>query len=477
MKGVPAILVATPFLVLIGLLVPDPVIRAQQEDPFPHAEHQGLFPLCTGCHGGIPAGNRSDWYPEPESCAGCHDGVERERVTWRGPTDPADNVEFDHVVHEEERARAGDPPGPCASCHIESGGGRMEVTDDIQLETCWSCHAHETEEHYAPDALCETCHVPLASTGFGRERIEALPEPASHDVGDFILEGHGALAPRGPDACATCHTREKCTSCHVSPDLTEIQAIPEAPPAMELPAMTADYPEPASHLSDEWLEGHQQDAAVAECSTCHTKTDCRACHVASLPEVVADLPTREQVRAPGVMLESRSPDSHESFFFMQAHPVLASADQGSCRTCHVDRFCVNCHEAAVGGGYHPPNFMMRHAADAYGRDSECANCHQQAAFCRECHTDLGLAGQRRATAGYHDAALFWLLRHGQAARQNLESCSSCHRQVDCTRCHSVLGAFKVSPHRPDFDADRAWARSPRTCLACHVGNPTGGTVP
>lgn len=277
--------------------------------------------------------------------------------------------------------------------------------------------------------------------------------------------------------CATCHTRRRCVSCHVDTNVAEIAQIPTAPATMELPAMAATYPEPASHVDDGWLEGHQREASVGACATCHTSNDCRTCHVSAVPDIVAGLPSRESVVAPGVMLESRSPDSHSSLFFMQAHPVLASADQATCQTCHLERFCVECHEADVGGGYHPPNFMTRHSGDAYGRDSECANCHEPRVFCRQCHADLGLSGLRRAAAGYHDGTPIWLLQHGQAARQNLESCSSCHRQVDCTRCHSVLGAFKVSPHSPGFDAERAWAQSPRTCLACHVGDPTNGNVP
>jgi hypothetical protein len=467
---------------LLGLalgagLLPDPRVRAAQEDPFPHAEHQGLFPLCTGCHAGIPSGDATDWYPEPEACAGCHDGVDRDVVSWNGPSDRIDNVDFDHAEHEEERAREGDPAGECADCHIEPGGGRMEVSPEIQVGTCWSCHAHETEEHYDVDASCESCHVPLASTAFGGARIAALPKPSSHEVADFVLEAHGELAPGRTGLCATCHTRDRCVSCHVDTSLPEIQALPPAPATMELPTMTASYPEPPSHLDVLWLEAHQLEASVGECSTCHTANDCRTCHVSPVPDLVARLPTRESVVAPGVMLESVSPDSHASLFFMQAHSVLASADQASCQTCHVDRFCVECHDAEVGGGYHPPNFMIRHSGDAYGRDYECSNCHEPRVFCRECHADLGLAGLRSAAAGYHDGTPIWLLQHGQAARQNVESCASCHRQVDCTRCHSVIGAFKVSPHTSGFDAERAWTQSPRTCLACHVGNPLNGSVP
>lgn len=449
----------------------------QQEGPFPHAEHQGLFPLCAGCHEGIPSGDRGDWYPEPSSCAGCHDGVEREEVAWDGPTERVDNVDFDHPEHARELTAAGDTARVCASCHIPPGGGRMEVADDLQLEACWGCHAHETEDHYDVDASCETCHVPLASTSFDLPRIEALPTPSSHDVDDFVLDVHGSLAPGRTDVCATCHTRERCVSCHVDSGVEEIEALPEAPPGMRLPDAEAEYPEPASHEDAGWLELHQRDAAVGACSTCHTSNDCRVCHVSSVPDLVAALPTRENVTAPGVMLESRSPDSHASLFFMQAHSVLASADQATCQTCHVERFCVACHEAEVGGGYHPVDFMVRHAGDAYGRDSECATCHQSRVFCRACHVDLGLAGRRQVARGYHDASPLWLLQHGQAARQNLESCASCHRQVDCTRCHSTIGAFQVSPHTSDFDAERAWNRSARTCLACHIGNPLTGNEP
>ena len=452
-------------------------VGASQEDAFPHAEHQGLFPLCIGCHEGIPSGDRSDWYPEPAGCVGCHDGVDREEVSWTGPSDRIHNVLFDHAEHEAELAEVDDSSPECAACHIEPGGGRMEVAVDIQVGTCWGCHAHETEEHYDVDASCETCHVPLASTGFATARIEALPRPPSHEAEDFVLEGHGDLAPGRTGLCATCHTRERCVSCHVDTDVEEIAALPSAPSSMVLPPTEASYPEPVSHTDSRWLEVHGPEAAVGECSTCHTTDDCRSCHVSEVPDVVASLPRRADVVAPGATIEPGGPDSHTSLFFMQAHSALAAADQRGCETCHVQQFCVDCHDAEVGGGYHPPNFMVRHSGDAYGRDSECSNCHEPQAFCQACHVDIGLSGSRTVAAGYHDGSPVWLLQHGQAARQNLESCASCHRQVDCTRCHSTLGAFKVSPHTSSFDAERAWLQSPRTCLACHVGNPTGGDGP
>ena len=72
---------------------------AHQEDPCPHADHQGLFPVCTGCHAGISTDRTDDDYPRSSQCVGCHDGQEEERVTWTGPSEQASNVVFEHSSH------------------------------------------------------------------------------------------------------------------------------------------------------------------------------------------------------------------------------------------------------------------------------------------------------------------------------------------------------------------------------------------
>jgi hypothetical protein len=126
-------------------------------------------------------------------------------------------------------------------------------------------------------------------------------------------------------------------------------------------------------------------------------------------------------------------------------------------------------------GFHPPNFVLRHAAAGYGRRLECATCHNTQLFCRDCHRNsAGLGSTGRLGPRYHDAEPIWLLRHGQAARQTLETCTSCHTQRDCMQCHSTLGAFRVSPHGPGFDARGAQRANPQICRACHVGDPLGG---
>jgi hypothetical protein len=121
--------------------------------------------------------------------------------------------------------------------------------------------------------------------------------------------------------------------------------------------------------------------------------------------------------------------------------------------------------------------MARHSAEAYGRRLECSNCHDSRVFCADCHASAGMSPARtggRLGRGFHDAEPLWLLRHGQAARQGLESCASCHEQSQCMQCHSALGAFKVSPHGPDFDPRRAQKRNAAICLVCHLTDPLTG---
>jgi hypothetical protein len=71
---------------------------------------------------------------------------------------------------------------------------------------------------------------------------------------------------------------------------------------------------------------------------------------------------------------------------------------------------------------------------------------------------------------YHDRQPLWLNQHGQAARQEMQTCASCHQQRDCTRCHSDVG-LRVNPHGPGFDAARMAKRNRQMCLTCHLKDP------
>jgi hypothetical protein len=76
--------------------------------------------------------------------------------------------------------------------------------------------------------------------------------------------------------------------------------------------------------------------------------------------------------------------------------------------------------------------------------------------------------------GYHDANAAFILNHGVAARQNIESCISCHSERDCLTCHSAQSGRHFNPHGPGFDPERLRRRNPQTCAACHGRSIPGG---
>ena len=473
-------------LVVLGALGLVVVLRGDVAAPFPHEEHAGLFPLCIGCPEGVPTGDVATFYPEPGLCVGCHDGEELDSVRWTPPeADEPEPIRFTHPDHAAEVAAEGDTPLQCQECHTLDGTVRMAVVGEQVTARCFSCHGHPAESHYV-DAECATCHPPAGENGLtmGAAWLAGLPYPADHASGAFLPELHGELAAAEPARCATCHTQERCASCHVDAgDRPEIAAVPGAPPSLELARYAAHYTAPPSHQAPGFSEDHGEIAATQSCSTCHTREDCAACHTGRVPEAMASLPSSGVVLAPGVLLERRVPESHTSAGFLIDHGPIAAAAPSSCTTCHTRSMCSDCHDAAAvpvtmptglaGPQFHPANYMARHSAEAYGRRLECASCHDVAAFCRDCHAEAGFQATGRLGPGFHDAEPLWLLRHGQAARQGLESCASCHQQRDCLQCHSTVGAFQVNPHGSGFDPERARARNPAICFVCHVTVPGG----
>ncbi len=481
MKRGLALAAAVVVVATLGVVI---TARSAPEPEFPHEEHAGLFPLCIGCHEGVPEGDLAAFYPEAELCARCHDGVEMDPVRWQPPeVGEPDAIQFTHPAHIAAIEREGDAPLRCQACHVPEGGQPMQIERVLVLEQCFSCHGHPAEQHLV-DAPCATCHAPAAETELGGEWIASLPYPADHVRGDFLTELHGTLAEAGTARCATCHTQERCTSCHVDADaVPAIAELPRAPASLELPRFAAHYFAPPSHEATGFLDNHGELAGMESCSTCHTRNDCAACHTVSLPAMAAALPAAAEVRAPGVLLEPKVPTSHQLASFSMEHGAQAAADPSSCTSCHTRTECSDCHEAAsvqaalpaalAGPTFHPPNYLARHSAEAWGRQLECSSCHETAAFCRGCHQQAGMGSTGALGRGYHDAEPNWLLRHGRPARHALESCASCHQQSDCIQCHSVLGAFKISPHGSDFDPQRAYEKNPAICFACHVDDPIG----
>lgn len=450
------------------------VARALQ-GRFDHWEHRALFPSCVGCHAGAEDSSRSLW-PQTSDCTVCHDGTVEETVEWKAPVAPRpSNLRFTHWSHAQEviQAHGADSTLRCGACHAERGADPMRVQPAV-VQSCLDCHGIEAAHLDAPDSTCAACHVPLVqAVRLSRTRVADFPAPESHRDPMFGSKGHGKAAgvEGAPIAasCATCHARDFCTECHVNaPEVPVIQALSPDPRSL---AHKAKLEAPPDHADPEFMRRHggQARSEAVKCAVCHTQESCSACHTAS-PASVQAIPTAGPGRGRGATIRRERPTSH-GLDFSELHAEPAASRPQSCSTCHARPECLSCHRpdaADPSPGYHPTGFLVSHPAAAYTRESSCGDCHNQGQFCTNCHLNAGLvsAGRLRG-AGYHDAKQFFLLNHGQAARQSLESCASCHSERDCLTCHSATGGRRFNPHGPGFDPGTLRQKNPSMCTACH----------
>ncbi len=460
-------------------------LAAQKPDRFDHPEHAKVFPTCTACHAGATDGGMA-LLPTGKGCVACHDGTIERRVNWTAPAPEGSNLRFTHTEHRLEVAeKAGrDSTVACQACHAPAGSAWMTVQPAV-VEQCLSCHGVRTTHLAAPDTACATCHLTLAqATTLTSAEVKSFPAPPSHDAPGFMgAGGHGAQAKLGTGpttyqvapSCATCHAQDFCITCHVNaPETPTIQALAPDPRSLAIPVtLTA----PATHQQANFVTTHGKPAQknTAACQTCHTQESCVACHIAP-PKPVTTLYASGPGRGEGAVVVRSRPASHMADF-SAIHSPVANSNPQSCQGCHARPQCLDCHRGTPERTpqYHPQTFLERHPAAAYSRETNCSDCHNPGAFCQNCHAQAGLGSPKGPlAAGYHDAYKGFLLNHGQAARQSLETCTSCHVEKDCLNCHSALYGRGFNPHGPGFDADQLREKNPQMCTVCHGSRVPGG---
>lgn len=463
---------------LPGLLFGGLVAAAQRgAGGFPHAVHERLFPVCEGCHSGIVSGVASEVYPQPADCLLCHDGVRAQPVQWQARAARPSNLRFSHARHLSATASAGQLAS-CTSCHAAGQApSRMEV-DAAAPALCLRCHAHAADDHLAPALDCSRCHVPLtAAPDIPAARVFRFPRPDWHDATGF-LSAHGPAAAAGA-SCAICHARETCERCHANAgSVPAIAALAPDARVAELEAgRSPEYPLPATHADRLWAVAHGGNAraAAGSCANCHTRPSCTACHRGGdgvAAALIGTLPPAAADGAPGVGPAPITRTVHAADIKLR-HGSLAATGRLECAQCHSNHECAACHAGSESRSFHAPNFGQRHATDVFAGSGDCQSCHNTETFCRDCHASSGVASGRGMNAAFHTGQPMWVLSHGQAARQGLEACASCHRQQDCVQCHSAAGGWGVNPHGRSFAASRTAARNGASCRLCHLSQPGG----
>lgn len=171
---------------------------------------------CSNCHA-------------RESCIGCHRAEERVQPVAELPRRvrggargvdlsgirPPDHAP-DHLLRHRVPAGGDDAscsrchaPAFCASCHDAAGSPRFHGSDFVQRHAqsaytrendCATCHQTE--------AFCRNCH---RTTG---ESSTSAPFGRFHDAQPMWVFGHGAVARRAIESCASCHAQNDCIRCH-----------------------------------------------------------------------------------------------------------------------------------------------------------------------------------------------------------------------------------------------------------------------
>ncbi len=270
------------------------------------------------------------------------------------------------------------------------------------------------------------------------------------------------------DECSSCHDvedDEECGMCH------RVADEPEAPVDVER-GVSFDH---AGHLnrdlqcdkchtkiSQSETTGDHNFPAMVVCMSCHdgsqASKDCNLCHGNDV--TLADLhPTG----------------------WNNDHSSKAIGDQKYCYGCHTrESFCINCHQGDnLTGQAHDLNFEFTHGLQAKGKTFDCAGCHDLTLFCNDCHLRENRMPLEHSTAA-------WSIRHGEAARNDIENCAACHDAADptCARigCHTdfdgQINGQDNPIHDPDpsvFDSEGSWHEERSSfCFGCHTDTRQAG---
>jgi hypothetical protein len=260
--------------------------------------------------------------------------------------------------------------------------------DGMKLQ-CTFCHATVRTADMPtmpPPEICAPCHDELDRGVPPERRIAAFYEPggryrraAPKALAADVVYSHRDHVGTAKLDCAECHAQV------IAADHIVLDDVNRKPDCMQCHADRGfDNNDcsrchrqidrswrPHSHAQS-WADNHgeivrrSEQANEHRCSLCHDQaTSCQACH------------------------QTRLPRSHDDFFRLRGHGMLAALDRSRCYTCHRTDSCEQCHTEtrplSHRGGFGAP--QHRH----------CTNCHFPLADtgCRVCH---------RATPGHQQAA-------------------------------------------------------------------------
>jgi hypothetical protein len=307
----------------------------------------------------------------------------------------------------------------------------------------FSHKSHVTDREIA----CQDCHTTVS---------------ASLSLAENLIGTH--------ESCTACHEDQlgnDCAYCHTAPD--NIQPVRVRERELKFSHKRhLDGGTTACQACHRFGEGDMTPSlpAMATCTSCHGEKNvsvaCESCH-------------RD--------FASLLPQDHRRIDFGREHKELTrlGSFEVSCATCHAQSFCQDCHTGIELQGFgtktalmadpspkgsgkdsprqlrlqqvHSLNYRFTHGVDAKAKKSDCSTCHEQQAFCAQCHQSGDNAGEPKIKPASHVMAGFVTIgrgsgggRHADEARKDLEACMSCHdvqgADPTCMLCHTDAGTIR-----------------------------------
>lgn len=261
------------------------------------------------------------------------------------------------------------------------------VAREMPAEQCTQCHnlANRPETpkagiiidhavHAEAKVTCATCHNRVAHR---EEKIElTIAGNKKHEnwmTMDACYRCHGLSAKaEAPGKCSACHPKD-------------FKLLP------------------VSHEATGWYATYGESGGHAKAGVAEHKS----------------VQAAEKAAASAVAFEV-SKGSH-------ADPGL-SAEVNSCYTCHLEKFCKDCHGVPMP---HPADIQKNHGEMGTKSPSVCARCHARSGaeakgtgFCTACHHPASRPGKA------------WRYGHpAEVRRAGAKPCYDCHEETECTRCH------------------------------------------
>ncbi len=322
----------------------------------------------------------------------------------------AASVAFDHDRHAVANQQAG---LTCLSCH-QLAGGKAQLSQSRE-EMCHACH-HPAGQGGAPGPqACPLCHPPQAepaaepatpppAPGTAATAASAEPEPAAAAPVPLPPPAEPVeAAEAGPDAAsgATAAAGGESASQVVQQEASEQEGPADEPAA---PAAEPAVPSPILARFDHDLHGPANERAELSCTACHSmgaEKDPATGEYVTVVEL--ELPVRDMC--------------HLCHHLEAERPVRAP------------RKCGLCHDSDALPVSHGAGWTAGHGSDARLDESSCRSCHKQR-FCIDCH-------ERKEALRYQVHDRSWPVVHGIASFSDPAACGTCHLQADCVACHSA----------------------------------------